>query len=99
MLCGPAVSEVMNFANLEQHAPEWESHIAPREGNTLKLKEAPSYSHLSESELAILDGVVEEHVSRSTYALVKWCHKYCREYENVWFGCKKIQVESILRAG
>lgn len=99
MRCGPAVSEVMNFANLERHAPQWETYISARQGNTLVLKKAPGYENLSQSELDILDGVVEEHASRETWALVKWCHVYCREYERVFWGRKGIQVESILRAG
>ncbi|MEY2502289.1 MAG: hypothetical protein QOI07_2623 [Verrucomicrobiota bacterium] len=99
MRCGPTVGEVMKFANLERHNAEWEKHISPRQGNTLVLKEAPEYNHLSQSELDILDGVVEEHAARSTWGLVKWCHVYCREYERVWLGRKDIHVESILRAG
>src|SRR5258708_4297025 len=81
MRCGPSIGEVMNFANLERHAPEWEKYISPRQGHILALKQAPGYDNLSQSEIDILDGVVEEHAARSTWALVKWCHVYCREYE------------------
>jgi hypothetical protein len=98
MRYGPTVGEVMSFANRERRAPGWEEHISERHGNTLTLKQVPDYRNLSQSELDILDGVVEEHATRSTAALVKWCHNYCREYERVWKR-RAIEVESILRAG
>jgi hypothetical protein len=99
MRCGPTVGEVMNFANLEQNASGWTDHILPRQGTLLQLKQPPAYGSLSQAELDILDGVVEEHASRSTAGLVKWCHQYCHEYEHVYWGRRKIEVESILRAG
>lgn len=99
MRCGPAVGEVMNFANRSLAAKGWNEHISPRYGNVLRLTNPSEYSSLSQSEIDILDGVVEEHASRSTSELVRWCHHYCREYERVFWGRKDIQVESILRAG
>jgi hypothetical protein len=99
MRCGPTIGEVMNFVNLERVAPRWGDHISPRRGNILKLTALPDYGSLSQPEIDILDGVVEEHASRTTAELVKWCHHYCREYERVFWGRKNIEIESILRAG
>jgi hypothetical protein len=99
MRCGPTVGEVMNFANRSLAAEGWSEHISPRYGHVLKLTSPSMYGSLSQSEIDILDGVVEEHASRSTAELVKWCHHYCREYERVLWGRKNIEVESILRAG
>src|SRR6266571_1576771 len=48
MRCGPAVGEVMNFANRERHAPEWETYISARKGNALVLKQTPGYVNLSQ---------------------------------------------------
>lgn len=96
---GPTVSDVMNFVT-QRNAEGWAEHISPRHGNTLSLTNPSDYGSLSQSELDILDGVVEEHERRSTSELVNWCHNYCREYERVWWGGRKpIEVESILRAG
>jgi len=99
MRYGPTVGEVMNFANRERPATGWDAHISPRKGNLLKLKAPAEYNSLSQSEIEILDAVVEEHASRTTSELVRWCHHYCREYERVFWGRKNIEVESILRAG
>ncbi len=99
MRCGPTIGAVMNFVNRECVAPKWADHISPRKGNILKLTAPPDYGSLSQSEIDILDGVVEEHASRTTTALVRWCHHYCPEYERVFWGRKSIEVESILRAG
>jgi uncharacterized phage-associated protein len=98
MRLGPTVGEVMNFVS-QRNAPGWTEHIAPRKGHKLTLTSPPAYESLSQAELDILDGVVEEHASRSTNDLVKWSHKYCAEYEYVFWGRKDIKVESILRAG
>lgn len=99
MRCGPTVGEVMNFAKRTLPADGWPEHISPMYGYTLKLTAPSSYGSLSQSEIDILDGIVEEHASRSTTDLVKWCHQYCPEYERVYWGRKNIEVESILRAG
>lgn len=100
MRLGPAVGEVMHFANLEKSASGWIDRISPRRGNTLQLRHPRlEYGSLSQAELDILDAVVEEHSNRTTAALVKWCHQYCHEYEHVLWGRRDIDVESILRAG
>ena len=88
----------MNFV-CQRNAPGWTEHIATRKGHKLTLTRPSAYESLSQAELDILDGVVEEHASRSTNDLVKWSHKYCAEYEYVFWGRKDIKVESILRAG
>jgi len=96
---GPAVGEVMDFV-CQRNAPKWQDHIDVLRGHSLALLAIPQYQHLSQSEIEILDAVVEEHEARTTDDLVRWCHQYCPEYESVWFnGRRDISVESVLRAG
>lgn len=96
---GPAVGEVMDFA-CQRNARNWQNYIDAIRGHSVALLAAPQYRHLSQSEIEILDAVVEEHEKRTTDDLVRWCHQYCPEYESVWFGGRRdISVESILRGG
>jgi uncharacterized phage-associated protein len=93
---GPVISEVMNFVH-RQNAPRWKETISPRSGNEIRLCGIPDFGALSKSELDILDGVVSEHLQRTTDELVVWCHDNCPEYEQVKAGQRKpITVESIL---
>jgi len=95
---GPVISEVMNFVG-KRNAPGWKEMISPRYGNEIRLQGKPSFEALSQSEIDILDEVVEFHSSRTTEELVSWCHKHCAEYEKVALdGRKPITIESILRA-
>jgi uncharacterized phage-associated protein len=95
---GPVNGDVMNFVT-RRNAPGWKDSIAPMQGHSLSVVSEPSYDSLSESELGILDEVVEEHLANTTDELVEWCHKNCEEYEEVSAnGRKPISVESILQA-
>ncbi|MDB6151375.1 MAG: hypothetical protein JWQ44_2823 [Chthoniobacter sp.] len=94
---GPTIGEVMDFVG-QRTAPRWKATISARKGNALNLVGETSFDTLTEAELKILDEVVEEHRTRSTGELVKWCHDNCGEYRDVLFGRKPIQVEDILKA-
>jgi uncharacterized phage-associated protein len=94
---GPVNGDVMNFVT-QRNAPRWKDSIAPLKGHSLSILAEPEYDSLSESEIRILDGVVEEHLDQTTEELVQWCHDHCPEYKHVFFGRREISVESILRA-
>lgn len=98
MRSGPTVGEIMHFTG-SQSAPGWKEAISPRLGNRLTLTRKTPITALSESEIALLDSVVEQHSNLSTSELVEWCHQHCPEYEEVVFGRKEISVEAILRGG
>jgi hypothetical protein len=93
---GPVNSAVMNFVH-RQNAPRWKETISLRSGNEIRLGGIPDFGALSKSELDILDGVVAEHLQRTTDEWVVWCHEHCPEYEQVKAGQRKpITVESLL---
>lgn len=95
---GPMIGEVMDFVG-ERNAPDWRHFISPRYGSEIRLQAKSQAGSLSASELNILDGVVEQHSSRTTEELVQWCHKNCSEYEEVPRGQRKtIKVEAILES-
>lgn len=95
---GPTIGEVMHFVGTRT-APGWKSTISPRHGNEVRLEKKPNYTALSESELSILDCVVQFHECRTTDELVEWCHENCPEYQHVSGQARKpIEVESVLKA-
>jgi len=99
MAKGPMISETTNFA-LRQNAPGWKEHISVRYGNEIKLLKPTKISSLSDSEIQILDSVVEDHRERTTEELVEWCHKNCPEYKEVAPHKRlPISVEKLLAAG
>lgn len=97
MRLGPTIGEVMTFVNTRK-APDWKDTIKPRIGNKVGLLHAPRFDALSDSELAILDSVVEFHSRRTTEELVDWCHAHCPEFEQVSQGRRPIEVETILKS-
>jgi hypothetical protein len=52
-------------------------------------------SHLSESEVKLLDEVVTEHGKRTQWNLVDWRHERCGEWSPVQDGRARITVEDI----
>jgi len=97
MRLGPTIGEVMTFVNTGR-APHWKETIKPRIGNKVGLRGKPQYNALSESELAILDSVVNYHSTRTTEELVEWCHVNCPEFQQVDQGRKPIEIEAILKS-
>jgi uncharacterized phage-associated protein len=94
---GPANGDIMDFVKC-RNAPRWKELIAPLSGHSLSILSEPDCGSLSESEIQILDSVVDQHSDKTTEELVQWCHKNCPEYKHVMWGRKEIGVEAILSA-
>jgi len=94
---GPTNGDVMNLIN-GRPTGEWKNLVSARRGNWVTLQTEPDLGPLSDAEVAILDGVAQEHSSQTTDELVHWCHDNCGEYTKVIFGRRDIKVEDVLRA-
>jgi uncharacterized phage-associated protein len=96
---GPVTSELLDLINAGRLADEsdrsWEEHISDRENHEVGVTDSPGVSHLSESEVKLLDEVVTEHGKRTQWDLVDWCHERCGEWSPVQDGRARITVEDI----
>jgi Protein of unknown function (DUF4065) len=99
---GPVNSALLDLINAGclwgEKDDEWERHISDRRGHEVKLRRKPRVRHLSPFEVRLVDEIYKAHGHRDQWALVKWCHKHCKEWMPLDEGRTLIRLEEIGRA-
>ena len=101
---GPITSELLDLINSGTLWGEpdchWDALIGARQDHEVSLRcEAPTYDHLSRSEIALMDEIYAEHGGKDQWALRDWTHAHCEEWTPLEQGRGCITIESIARAG
>jgi len=99
---GPVNSALLDLINAGslwgEKDDEWERHISDRSGHEVKLRRKSKVQHLSPFEVRLVDEIYKTHGHRDQWALVKWCHKHCKEWTPLEEGRALIRLEDIGRA-
>jgi hypothetical protein len=99
---GPVNSALLDLINAGslwgEKDDKWERYISDRSGHEVKLRRKPKVQHLSPFELELVDEIYKIHGHRDQWALVKWCHKHCKEWTPLDEGRALIRLEDIGRA-
>ncbi|MCX7045995.1 MAG: Panacea domain-containing protein [Candidatus Sumerlaeota bacterium] len=99
---GPITSELLDLINAGRLEGEkdcrWAEFIRDRQNHEVALIGEGSSSHLSESELALIEQVYEAHGAKDQWQLRDWTHQHCEEWTPLEQGRDTISIESIARA-
>ena len=99
---GPITSEFLDLINsgclwgvADCH---WDEFVSGRQDHEVVMtKEAPP-THLSESEIDLIDAVYQEHGGEDQWQLRDWCHEHCEEWTPLEEGRERIDLARIARA-
>jgi uncharacterized phage-associated protein len=99
---GPVTSELLDLINAGAlwgvATGDWARLISDRQNHEVSLIEKPSYQHLAEAELTLLDEIYREHGAKDQWQLRDWCHEHCAEWMPLEFGHARIRVERLAEA-
>lgn len=106
---GPVLSNTLNlmngFAKPDESAP-WDQWIAAREGNIVALRDPAmltdferDLSALSRADLDVLTATWDSfgHLHDDPWALVRYCHANCHEWEDPGLSSFEIPLVRLLR--
>ena len=96
---GPITSELLDLINSgglwgakECH---WDEFISDRQDHEVALIQEAPRDHLSDSEMALIDAVYQEHGRKNQWELRDWCHEHCGEWSPLQEGRERIDLESV----
>lgn len=99
---GPVTSELLDLINAGSlwgvPTGDWEKLISDRQNHEVSLVEKPSYQHLAEAELGLIDEIYREHGAKDQWQLRDWCHEHCAEWTPLEQGHDRIPVERLAEA-
>lgn len=96
---GPITSEFLDLINSGclWGAKEcyWDEFISDRANHEVKMVKEPSRDHISDSEMALIDAVYQEHGKKNQWELRDWCHEHCPEWSPLQEGRERIDIETL----
>ena len=99
---GPVTSELLDLVNAGSlwglPSCDWEKFISDRQNHEVSLAQKPTYEHLAEAELALIDEVYDQHGARDQWQLRDWCHEHCAEWTPLEEGRDRISLECLAEA-
>jgi uncharacterized phage-associated protein len=99
---GPVDSALLNYINgtARENIEDWEEFITARANYNVGLRKkikTKDLDELSDSEIAILEGLWEKFSKHDQWDMVKYTHRYCAEWENPRGTSKEIPYERVFK--